>query len=348
MADDASTRKISIRCRCGKQLTGPATAIGHTIICPACGKRLRLASGAASARQPSQHAPSAPPSDEYGIDTAKQAVESSSCPNCGASLPAGAVLCVECGYDLRQGQVLSRTAAPKPKKKRKKQPWFRLVPPSPAVWGIGAGSLVLIGVAVLLTLRGGSPNAAAGTGVAGASRAAARPEPSKDPKDWRSSFAAFAASLSAQTVSGPSQYELHSGPVSLADESGKIAWEGMLMGRDRRPIAGAAGADRSKHAFGIRFSDPAALAEPFVLLFAIDESRAQELLGLSYRRVRIEGQLDPTPRVVWLDKDGRISSVVAGRPLQTGEATTFDPPERNGIRPLYVMWFNITRFEAAH
>jgi hypothetical protein len=291
--------------------------------------------------------------DDYGLKMAELLAESASCENCGASLPADAVLCVQCGFDLRGGPVLSRTAAPEPKKRRKKG--SRLALPRPAVLAVAVGVpalIALIGVGMFLASRGGSPIAAQGTGtpavaaVPATAGRSARPAPSRDPKDWQTSFAAFAACLSSQTVSpGPGQlkWELRSGPAGFATDSPKIQWEGVLMGRDRRGIA-AVGSE-AKRAFGFRFPE-AALPEPFVVLFAIDEARAPELLKLSYRRVRIEGSLNPAVRAVWLDTDGDVAAVVAALPLQAGEPVYLDRAE-GGIKPIYVMWFEISRFELA-
>lgn len=43
----------------------------------------------------------------------KEASDDSRCPSCGAALPEGAVLCVQCGYDLRTGRRVDAEAAPK-------------------------------------------------------------------------------------------------------------------------------------------------------------------------------------------------------------------------------------------
>lgn len=103
-------------------------------------------------------------------------------------------------------------------------------------------------------------------------------------------------------------------------------------------------ADR-KSPFGLRFTT--GLPEPFVVLFAVDPARAPELIKLSYRPVRIEGKFEPEAHLVWLDRHGRVSSVVSAPPLKAGEPAKPDPPQGEDAKPLYVIWFTITRFERA-
>lgn len=262
---------------------------------------------------------------------------------------------MHCGYDLRQGQVLSRTPATKDKKSGKSRLGRRLVMPKPAIFAIALGALVLIGTGLVFALRGGSPSGerasaekGPGTAASGASQRVARPEPSKDPKDWRTSFAAFAANFSVQQArdqSGRPRWELRGGQVSPAPDAAPIQWEGVLMGRDRRMIVSAASSGVTKQAFGFGFPELATLPEPFAVLFSIDENRAPELLKLSYRWVRIEGKLDPVPRVVWVNEKGYPSGAVAGPPLQAGEATNLELPGDDAVGPIYVIWVDITRFE---
>jgi hypothetical protein len=273
---------------------------------------------------------------------------SHACENCGARLPAGAVLCVQCGYDIRQGGVLGRTAPHQGRKKRKKPPWLRFGARNPVTF-VALGAPLLVGLGVFVAFRGGGlPSTPENrTRAVGSTRPL---EPSRDQKDWRTSFVAFAANLTAQYVtgrSGRSTLEVRSGSVGWEEDGGKIQWEGVLLGRDRRPIASAAAPESPQDAFGFRMPD-SALPEPFVVLFAIDASQAPELLKLGYRRVRIEGNLQKASRVVWLDQDGYISNVVDGPALRPGEASYIEPPGGAAVKPLVVMWFRITRFELAN
>ena len=43
------------------------------------------------------------------------------CPECRARLPAGAVFCVDCGFDMRSGQKLTQTFIAEPKQKRRRR-----------------------------------------------------------------------------------------------------------------------------------------------------------------------------------------------------------------------------------
>ena len=289
MGNDAGTRKISIQCRCGKKLVGPASAIGRTIMCTACGRQLRLASR-------SQSAPAKPPRikipDQQAEALADLASDVPACPGCGSELSAGAVLCVQCGYDLREGRVISRSSSSNRKTKRKTQFKVRLPRPAILVMALGAPLVIaVIGVGIYFASRKGSTTTAQASvpAVGGpTSRRAARPEPSRDPKDWQISFAAFAASLKAgPDPSGRQHWELSGGPVNLAQDSGKLQWEGELMGRDRRQLTSAARSNAIAEPFGVRFPEVGTLPEPFWVLFAIDESRAEELLKLSYRRIKL-------------------------------------------------------------
>jgi len=288
---------------------------------------------------------------------ATHAADSLACENCGESLPANAVLCVHCGYDLRQGQVLSRTPATKEKKSAKNRKGPRLAVPKPAIVAIAAGALVLIGAGLFFALRGGSPSGkqptadqGPGTAAAVSSARVVRPDSSRDPKDWQSSFPAFAANFSVQELrdsSGRPRWALRSGQISLAQDAAPIRWEGVLMGRDRRSIVSSARSDVPRQAVGFGFPELAALPDPFAILFSIDENRAADLLKLSYRWVRIEGKLDPVPRVVWVNLKGYQTDTVAGPPLRGGEPVNLDLPDGEAVRPIYVMWFDISRFELA-
>ena len=78
--------------------------------CPACGKTLNVRDEYAGkkARCPGcKEVLTVPHSPEAADAATEQAVsETSTCPNCGASLAEGAVFCVSCGYDLRTGKLL--------------------------------------------------------------------------------------------------------------------------------------------------------------------------------------------------------------------------------------------------
>src|SRR5262245_23687938 len=122
MSNNPQPNKISIRCQCGKRLTGPASAIGKSIVCPACGRRLHLSRPEPVPAQPVPPSPPPPRRSAQSQPALQDALDADStrCENCGANMPEGAVLCVECGYHMEQGEVLTRTAAAKGKKKSRK------------------------------------------------------------------------------------------------------------------------------------------------------------------------------------------------------------------------------------
>ena len=142
-----STDTITVVCPCGKKLKAPASAAGKKAKCPSCGNVMKLeasgaalaapavppvphAAGAATARKaaPPPPPPPADHADDGGDDLGdlyalaaveKQARSSGAvddsprCPKCFSELPAGAVLCTNCGFDLRaRKQITVQTVNP--------------------------------------------------------------------------------------------------------------------------------------------------------------------------------------------------------------------------------------------
>ncbi len=131
MSTDASST-ITVHCECGKRLKAPASAAGRKAKCPACGKVMLLSAPPPPEPEPEvdQFEISNEPSfddfshlDELAAKEQQAAVEaeandaSARCPNCSRVLEPGAALCVNCGYDVRKGKVL--TTATKVKKPSK-------------------------------------------------------------------------------------------------------------------------------------------------------------------------------------------------------------------------------------
>lgn len=82
---------------CGKQYKWKPEMAGRSAKC-ACGAKFVVPTEQpASAKAPT--ATAAPP-----VEPAKS---NAGCPNCGTALPPGAVLCVNCGYNLKTGKTLS-------------------------------------------------------------------------------------------------------------------------------------------------------------------------------------------------------------------------------------------------
>ncbi|MFP4055820.1 MAG: hypothetical protein ACLF0G_03005 [Candidatus Brocadiia bacterium] len=86
---------ITFRCSCGREFEARDEAAGRHMRCPECGERVQVP-------QP-QDSPE--PTDEG---------EAGPCPECQAPLAPGAVLCTNCGYDLRTGQRLETAAEAEP------------------------------------------------------------------------------------------------------------------------------------------------------------------------------------------------------------------------------------------
>lgn len=83
---------IAITCRCKTRLQVEEEMAGRLVKCPKCGENLMV---------PRPEPASADDSDEYSLAPAPEVpAQQASCPSCSAELPAGAVLCVQCGYHL--------------------------------------------------------------------------------------------------------------------------------------------------------------------------------------------------------------------------------------------------------
>ena len=83
---------IQVQCQCGQSLQAPDNLAGRAVRCPKCSQPLNIPGSAA----PAAAAPQA-----------------NACPSCSATLPPNAVVCVQCGVDLRGGKKI-RSFAKKP------------------------------------------------------------------------------------------------------------------------------------------------------------------------------------------------------------------------------------------
>ena len=76
---------ISFSCPgCSQPLEAPEEMAGEALACPSCGNDIVI---------PSAEAPAA-------------AGDGTKCQGCGSKLAGGAVICVQCGFDLRSGKVI--------------------------------------------------------------------------------------------------------------------------------------------------------------------------------------------------------------------------------------------------
>jgi hypothetical protein len=130
--------------------------------CKSCYESARQAAEArreAAAAEPAGFgAADEPPLDPMPLESTAAAA----CPSCGTALPAQAVLCTSCGYDLRTGQSL---AAPLPTAAQaedgaRKPSWHLPIGIISIILGISALSLALFGL--LGQAAGGPPNAEPG------------------------------------------------------------------------------------------------------------------------------------------------------------------------------------------
>src|SRR2546430_6353273 len=136
--------KISVQCACGKKLKAPASAVGRKAKCPSCGNVLTI--------EPPP--PPEPEDDQLGAlydlaDAEKDAAranrvdDSPRCPQCAADMAADAVLCVNCGYDLRaKSKVAAKPVVTKPlvdldAAKSSKKPKDKMAPEGKFIVGLG-------------------------------------------------------------------------------------------------------------------------------------------------------------------------------------------------------------------
>lgn len=110
---------IKVSCTCGQSFAAKDELAGKTVKCPKCAQPLRIpapaAPKAAMAGAPAA-APSAPAGmsslfDEAGVKAAP--VGANLCPGCAQPLPANAVLCVKCGYNVKLGRKMTTVSAGK-------------------------------------------------------------------------------------------------------------------------------------------------------------------------------------------------------------------------------------------
>ena len=114
---------IKVTCACGQSFAAKDELAGRTVKCPKCSRPLAIpAAGAgaampAAATQPMPQRPAMPQQplaaapaahsagglfDEIGISAAPAGT--TPCPGCRAPMPIGAILCVQCGYNLQLGR----------------------------------------------------------------------------------------------------------------------------------------------------------------------------------------------------------------------------------------------------
>jgi len=102
---------ILVNCEyCGHSGRVADNLYGKTVKCPKCGEKVNVGTVAPPPLPASADAPVAAEliDDEGGGAYAM----SSKCPDCGAQMASGAVLCVTCGFDVRTGSKHRRESPP--------------------------------------------------------------------------------------------------------------------------------------------------------------------------------------------------------------------------------------------
>ena len=94
---------IPVSCQCGYQVDAPDQYAGKQVSCPACQNPLQVPLP--------QQAPVDTMLDEILSDAGISAVTPGGyrCPNCIASIPGGAIICLECGYNVESGQIMGES-----------------------------------------------------------------------------------------------------------------------------------------------------------------------------------------------------------------------------------------------
>ena len=107
---------IKARCgSCGANFQAKDSLAGKRVKCPKCSQPIvinqpgpanRVASNKPGSSQPKGSSAYNPLLDLLDEVNVKSAVQGPTCPNCAAELRAGAVICVECGYNVETGKRL--------------------------------------------------------------------------------------------------------------------------------------------------------------------------------------------------------------------------------------------------
>lgn len=100
---------ITAKCNCGKVVQAKVALAGKKVRCPACSSVLAIPSGSPAATPSDSPAPRGADFmvdllDELGLEATSKGTQR--CPGCKSVLPAEAVLCVKCGFNLELGQHL--------------------------------------------------------------------------------------------------------------------------------------------------------------------------------------------------------------------------------------------------
>jgi len=102
---EESMADIEFECpECGQVLEAPEEMAGESLACPSCEAPITIPSPPASEPEEAPTFPNLP--DFQGNEPYTETAENV-CPDCGATLQDGAVLCVQCGFHLKLGKKIS-------------------------------------------------------------------------------------------------------------------------------------------------------------------------------------------------------------------------------------------------
>ncbi len=96
---------IQVICECGKSYKLKDETAGKKVRCPNCQAVIRVPADMGSAADTSANMPDPLPSQEPA--KASRPESGIQCPSCQAPLDENAVICVQCGLDLRTGKKLT-------------------------------------------------------------------------------------------------------------------------------------------------------------------------------------------------------------------------------------------------
>jgi uncharacterized Zn finger protein (UPF0148 family) len=128
---------IKVTCQCGQSFAAKDEMAGKAVRCPKCKQPLKIpggpsqrpagpAQGGAGGRGQAPAAGGAPAAaaaaggdlgdlfDELGLEAPAPTETGHPCPSCGRPMKQGAVLCVNCGFNLQTGQRVASEAPPPP------------------------------------------------------------------------------------------------------------------------------------------------------------------------------------------------------------------------------------------
>lgn len=93
---------IPVACQCGQQFSAPDNLAGRTVQCPKCGAGLAIPHPQAQVA-PAPNPLGGMPGVPAGMDP-NAAAGGVQCPSCFSVMPGGAVMCIECGYNVTTGE----------------------------------------------------------------------------------------------------------------------------------------------------------------------------------------------------------------------------------------------------